>query len=107
MQCINENCTSITKLYKSPETEILTLGKSAGIMPLISQEQGFHFTGLQVTFTTDLKITSTNAADKQSVIWKSGGKYKLSLTIYFRKTVDAYLETETSTVHTLTALVAF
>lgn len=49
-------------------TEILTLGKSAGILPLIPEEQGFHFTGLQVIFTIDFEITSTKGAGQQSVI---------------------------------------
>lgn len=48
--------------------EILALGKSAGILPLIPQEQGFHFAGLQITFAIDLEITLTKGAGQQSVI---------------------------------------
>lgn len=48
--------------------EILVLGKSAGILPLIPQERGFHFTGLQTTFTVDLEITLTKGIGQQSVI---------------------------------------
>lgn len=48
--------------------EILALGKSARILPLIPQKQGFLFADLQITFTIDSKITLTKGAGQQSVI---------------------------------------
>lgn len=48
--------------------EILASEKSVGILALIPQEQGFHFTGIQITFTIDLEITLTKGAGQQSVI---------------------------------------